>query len=177
QNMPSAEEKTAWGENGSLKMRMNSYVSRDLPPLELVTSVRAVVRRGDDEVLVVREPNGKIYILPGGRREAGEDLEETLRREVLEETGWTLDNIDLLGCIHFHILVPKPDGYAYSYPDFFQLVYVARAVEYRPEAMQYDEYVQDSAFHPLAEVRAMPLREGQQRFLEAAASYSLEQHP
>lgn len=82
-----AEESVAWGEDHSLKMRLTSHFCQDLPPLDLITSVRAIVLRDQHEILVVDEPGGVSHILPGGRREPGELLEQTLRREVLEETG------------------------------------------------------------------------------------------
>ncbi len=66
-------------------LRRATYLVDAAPPLALVTSVRAVVFRGD-EVLVIREPGGDHYIIPGGRREAGQTIAATLRRELPEET-------------------------------------------------------------------------------------------
>jgi ADP-ribose pyrophosphatase YjhB (NUDIX family) len=57
--------------------------------------------------MVVRDP-GSVHILPGGRRRGGESLEQTLRRELLEETGWTINQPQLLGVRHFHQFGPTP---------------------------------------------------------------------
>jgi 8-oxo-dGTP pyrophosphatase MutT (NUDIX family) len=91
-------------------------------------------------------------ILPGGRREQGETLEQTLRREVIEETDWAINAPRLLGCLHFHHLSSKPPGYAYPYPDFVQPVFIANAVRYVSERRVHDEYVAESGFQPLAAV-------------------------
>src|SRR4029079_10230696 len=85
---PQIEELVLWDD---LRLRVTSYLSSEIPPLELVTSVRAVVLNGRS-VIVVRAPEG-LHLLPGGRREPGEGLVETLTREVLEETGWTIGQI------------------------------------------------------------------------------------
>ncbi len=157
------EDTTIWG---TTPLRFASYLSQELPPLDLVTSVRAVVLR-DDTALVVRDPSC-FHILPGGRREPGESLLQTLRREVLEETGWTLADPVLLGFRHFHHLGPRPENFAYIYPDFFQLIYAARAQQFQIEAMQFDEYVLSSDFQPLANVCALPLGHTEFAYLDAA---------
>jgi 8-oxo-dGTP pyrophosphatase MutT (NUDIX family) len=168
QNSLMVEEAAAWGEGGWLKMRVHSYATSVLPPLELISSVRCIVLRGEDEVLVLRDPQGFDYLAPGGQREPGETLEQTLRREVLEETGWEVGGISLIGCYHFHILVPVPADYPYAHPDFFQPVYVAQAIAHRPEAMVYDPYVVGSGFRKLAEVPQLDLQESQRGLLDVA---------
>lgn len=52
-------------------------------------AVSALVLRGQEIVLVKRgtEPFRGLWSLPGGAVEWGEELEEAVRREVLEETG------------------------------------------------------------------------------------------
>lgn len=77
------EHEDAWGES---RLLVGEHIVPELPPDELVTPVRAVVLVGA-QVLVVHDPHA-LHILPGGRREPGETLLATLRREVLEETGW-----------------------------------------------------------------------------------------
>ena len=127
-----AEWSGAWG---ALELHMRAYLGDEMPAIEYVTSARAVVFR-DDSVLVVREP-GDEHILPGGRLEAGESPEEAARREVIEETGWTMGPISLIGVRHFHHLTPEPPDWPYPYPDFLQVVFVGEAEalseEHKPE--------------------------------------------
>lgn len=163
---PSAEESAVWG-NGDLPLHITSHLSCEQPPLEFVTSVRAVVLQGNS-VLVVRDAADSFHVTPGGRRENGESLEATLRREVLEETGWTLAGTSVLGFMRFHHLAPKPADYIYPHPDFVQLVYVAQSSEFLIEARQFDEYVLEAGFQPLDDVRGLPLSASQRLFLDAA---------
>lgn len=158
-----AEEDYRWDE---LRLHVTSYRCRDLPPPELITSARAVVLAADG-VLVVRDPTG-VHILPGGRRQAGETLEQTVRREVLEEAGWVIDPPRLLGVKHFRHLGPKPAGYRYLYPDFFQVVYGAQAHRFEPGGRETDGYELGAEFQPTAEVQRLPLYPSERLFLAAA---------
>jgi 8-oxo-dGTP pyrophosphatase MutT (NUDIX family) len=56
----------------------------------------ALIRDGEDRVLLVRAANGRFY-LPGGRIEPAESAEQALAREVEEECGWTIRVIEPLG--------------------------------------------------------------------------------
>ena len=65
------------------------------------TRVTAVVLRGEKLLLIHRFREGKEYwIFPGGVEE-GEDLETALRREVLEETGYSFQPDALTGIYHW----------------------------------------------------------------------------
>lgn len=59
--------------------------------------VKALILK-DDKFLVMHNNGVKedLWELPGGRMEFGETSEETLRREILEETGLTVKPIKLL---------------------------------------------------------------------------------
>jgi 8-oxo-dGTP pyrophosphatase MutT (NUDIX family) len=151
---PAARETELWGD-GSLTLAITAYLGSELPPLEYVTSVRSLVLWAD-QVLLVRDPNG-LHILPGGRRGTEETLEETLRREVLEETGWTLGEVALLGFMHFRHLGPRPVEYPYPYPDFLQVVYRSEAASFLPEARQTGLWELEAAFRPAAEVESLAL--------------------
>ena len=120
---PIGTEEQDWGEH---RLRLNAYAGDLEVPDVLVTSVRGLVVRSA-KVLLMEAPDGH-HIMPGGRREAGEDYTQTLRREVREESGWMVDVGACLGVLHFHHLTPKPAGYAYPYPDFLQLVYACVAL-------------------------------------------------
>jgi 8-oxo-dGTP pyrophosphatase MutT (NUDIX family) len=165
QQTPIAEENAIWG-NGLIHLHVTNYLSDTLPPLQYVTSVRAVVLQ-DENVLVVRDHAG-LHIEPGGRREAGETLFQTLEREVLEETGWTIDHTQLMGFKHFHHLSPVPEGYSYIAPDFFQIIYTARAHTYKAEFLRTDDIEIEAFFHPIAQVQALNLKPAELIYLETA---------
>jgi ADP-ribose pyrophosphatase YjhB (NUDIX family) len=158
-----ADEQTEWP---PLRLRVRTYLTATLPPLDLVTSVRALVRQGD-QILVVRDPVS-VHILPGGRREPGETLVQTLEREMREETGWTIRHARLLGLAHFQHLTPKPEDYRYPYPDFLHLVYVATADRYDAAQREVDGYELEAGFQPIAAVSALPISQGERALLQAA---------
>jgi ADP-ribose pyrophosphatase YjhB (NUDIX family) len=68
-------------------------------PSRPVLAVSAAIIR-DDKVLIVRRarpPASGVYTLPGGGVEAGETLREAVVREVIEETGLTVEPVALAG--------------------------------------------------------------------------------
>ena len=158
------EGKTVWG---TMPLQLTYYLSKREPPLEYVSSVRAIVFR-EDSALVITQENGEVYILPGGRVEKGEKALETLKREILEETGWALFKTKLLGGMHFHHLGLKPEGYAYPYPVFLWPIYIAEAKDFTAEAIIHDDWVSESHFLPIDEVRKLTIRQGELLLLETA---------
>lgn len=158
-----ADERTEWPPS---QLRVRTYLTPTLPPLDLVTSVRAVVRKAE-QILVVRDPVS-VHILPGGRREAGETLLQTLEREVLEETGWTIEGPRLLGLAHFQHITPKPAEYRYPFPEFVHIVFVATAGRYDARMRESDGYELEAAFQPIATASTLPISQGERAFLRAA---------
>ena len=57
----------------------------------------------DGKILLIRRANepykGEITV-PGGRKKRGESLKEACAREMLEETGYVLKNIEFAGILH-----------------------------------------------------------------------------
>ena len=51
----------------------------------------------EGKFLIVMCPRFKVWRVPGGRTEHGEKLEETLIREMQEETGITFENLKFIG--------------------------------------------------------------------------------
>ena len=165
-----AEESVTWG--NALTLHVTYYLGVESPPLRYVSSARAIVFR-DNSVIVIRDAENHFYIVPGGRREGEETLEETLHREVLEETGWTLKKVSPLGFMNFHHLAPKPADYAYPYPDFLWIIYSAEADKYIPESQIPDKYVTEVILHPIDEARRLILEPGYQMLLDAAIELRL----
>lgn len=161
---PKISEAVVWGER--MRLRATAYLGQSAPPLRYVTSVRAVVFR-DGSVLVQQDKDSR-HILPGGRREGNESIEITLRREIGEETGWSVGKVEPLGFTHFLHLDPKQPDYAYPHPDFFQLVYVAEGAAYAPEIKLDDGYEIGSEFLSVAAVRQLPLSGIERVYLNAA---------
>ena len=73
---------------------MTLYFASD--PTELGLSVSAMVWR-DREILLMRRSDNGHWGLPGGFVELGESVANAARREVVEETGWSVEIGQLIG--------------------------------------------------------------------------------
>jgi ADP-ribose pyrophosphatase YjhB (NUDIX family) len=162
---PAAEGETYW-QSIDVHVRVATYLSDVIPPLDCLKSVRCIVFR-DDKVLVVRDVDEQ-HIMPGGRREAGETLEQTVRREVLEETCFAVGELHPLSFAHLQHLKPESTNAFYGAQDFFWLIYWAEASGYIAEARLDDGRELESGFYPFDEARKLPLDYGQHSLLEAA---------
>lgn len=171
-----AEGWPVWSWQGSpVQLQERTFVCTQLPPDRFISSARVVLLRGE-EVMVIRDHKHEPYIVPGGRRDPGESVRQTLRRELLEEVGWTIKETAVIGFVHYHHLGVKPTDYPYPYPDFVQAIFTAVADAYHPEAMVADKYVTSSRFVPIAEVLAYGLKTGQHDLLQAALNGRREVH-
>jgi ADP-ribose pyrophosphatase YjhB (NUDIX family) len=174
--VPVARGSVVWGKEGEERwpLDITGYLTQELPPLAYVTSMRAVVLRGG-AVLAMEDDDG-LHILPGARRERGEAIEETLRREVLEEAGWSLHIGPLLGVTHFRHTGPAPalaadSPYHYPYPDFLNLVYLAEAVTYDADLLLPNAFEQQPyRLQPLATLALERLDAGARAYLAAAVA-------
>jgi 8-oxo-dGTP pyrophosphatase MutT (NUDIX family) len=124
-------------------------------------------------VIVVRDVENHFHIVPGGRVEEGETPRDTLHREVLEETGWTINCVSPLGFVHFHHLAPRPAEYAYPYPDFLWMIYTAEADKYVPDSQLPGEYEVEVGFRLISEARGLLLEPGFRMLLDAAVELRL----
>ena len=66
-----------------------------------------------NRILFCKWRDENIWVVPGGRVEPGETAEETAHRELLEETGATLQNLEVLCYIHCFMYNLEYWGIAY----------------------------------------------------------------
>lgn len=74
-------------------------------------TVAVLVRNEHGHILLEKRRDCGLWGMPGGRLEAGESVRETAEREVLEETGFTVRVLGLLG------VYSGPADRIISYPD------------------------------------------------------------
>ena len=130
---PAAEHEYREHVDGGDRLHITSYLTNTTPPERYVRSVRCVVLHGQT-VLALR---GKDYahVLPGGKREPGETLLQTLERELLEEAGWTVTAPRQIGVVRLNWRTPRSEGWQaapHFYPDFLWLIHAAEAHEHHP---------------------------------------------
>ena len=63
----------------------------------IVPSTTAVVQDPEGRIVLVRRKDNDLWALPGGGMEPGESIEDTVVREVLEETGLVVEVTGLIG--------------------------------------------------------------------------------
>lgn len=104
------------------------------PPKHLV-AVSAMVKNDRGEVLLVRTHwRSDTWEMPGGNVEAGEPLDEAVRREVWEETGIVIRPLGITGVYYNatkHVLVVV-----------FQAEYVSGDIRVQPEEIAEATYIE-----------------------------------
>ncbi|MEU0985070.1 NUDIX domain-containing protein [Streptomyces sp. NPDC005953] len=63
----------------------------------VVPSVTAVVRDDDGRLLIIHKTDNDLWALPGGGHDIGESIGDTVVREVVEETGITVQIDSIVG--------------------------------------------------------------------------------
>lgn len=63
----------------------------------LMVGAGALIENEDEHLLLLKRSDNHCWGLPGGAVEPGEQIEEAARREILEETGLEVDDLDLFG--------------------------------------------------------------------------------
>ncbi len=123
-----------WDLQPSARLRVRLCLGTAVPPVEVRSSVLGIVARGHTEVLFIHpeRPSGDIsHLLLGGRPELEETAEQTLVREVGEESGWRVKPLSIVGFRHLHHSgPPHPRMADRPYPDFLQPIFAATAETY-----------------------------------------------
>ncbi|MEI6316268.1 MAG: NUDIX domain-containing protein [bacterium] len=117
------------------KADVETYLSDELPPLELCPSSYALVFK--DRALLqtdLREGErpARTLDIPGGHIDEGETPEQAVIREIFEETGVRVQSLKLVAYKKITIHTPKPEGYKYPYPVSYMIYYIAEFSEEIP---------------------------------------------
>jgi 8-oxo-dGTP diphosphatase len=134
-------------------------------PARPIIGVGVVVWHGDRVLLVQRgrPPRRGQWSLPGGAQQLGESLAEAARREVLEETGLTVDLGDVLATVDS--IEHDPEGrvrYHYTLIDFTAEAHGAELVPGDDAA--------DARWFELHQIEALGLWSETLRIIELARS-------
>ena len=155
---PLASGCTAWreGRTGELPVRRRR---RAVPHYQIAVGVITdggkvlVCRRREDQML------GGLWEFPGGKQQAGESLEETVGREVLEE-------VDLVVRVTGKLCSLE---HAYSHFSISLAAFTCVVVSGRPQALSADVV----RWVPARRLRDLPFPRANQRILEAMARVGL----
>ncbi|MBI0580886.1 NUDIX hydrolase [Neobacillus cucumis] len=116
-------------------------------PLILVGAVVGVINE-QGEILLQKRPEG-IWALPGGLLELGESAEEAGRREVFEETGVEIGQLELVDVFSGKQYFRKLENGDEFYP--VTIVYVSKDVKNHTIIVDGEESI-DARFFPIQEL-------------------------
>ncbi|MFB9324642.1 NUDIX domain-containing protein [Paenibacillus aurantiacus] len=85
--------------------------------MRIVVTGGAIIRDGQGRILLQQRSDYGDWGLPGGGMDPGETIQETMIREVIEETGLTVERCELYA-------VYTGPRMQYTYPDGNQVVFV-----------------------------------------------------
>lgn len=125
---------------------------------EPVLAAAAIIVRGEQILLIQRgiPPQQGRWTLPGGKVNPGESLQETVRREVAEETGYEVRVEDQL----LELQVPIGDGKYFQIHDFAATIIGGELVAGDDAA--------DARWIPLSELDQFPLTDHLVHYLRKA---------
>ena len=105
----------------------------------MLCGASVIVCNAENKVLMLHRSDNDCWCFPGGALDLGENLEETARREVAEETGLVLGELKLFGVFsgeELHYTYPNGDE-VYIVDTVFQATCGEAAITLDSESRQY----------------------------------------
>ena len=81
----------------------------------IITTMCALINNNDEVLFIDRHKSWTGLAFPGGHLKEGESLHECVKREILEETGYRIENIEFKGIAHFYNSVSKERYIVFNY--------------------------------------------------------------
>jgi hypothetical protein len=150
----------------SARLRARTFIDDFDYPTELLSSARAVVFKGS-RVVVVSEIHGERHIEPGGGIEPGESVDQAVRREVVEECGWSVGELKPLGYHYLEPLTPEPPLADRRWGPMVHAIFVTEGVSFSRAARDMTQIETGSRLTPIGRALA-ELRRDQASLLRAA---------
>ncbi|MFA6525803.1 MAG: NUDIX domain-containing protein [Candidatus Buchananbacteria bacterium] len=94
--------------------------AENIPVGKNISQVSAFCLDNEDKVLIIKNKHG--WGLPGGHPESGETLEESLKREIMEEADCSIKDFKLIG----YVEVNDPNNDSIEGREYFQLRFFCR---------------------------------------------------
>ena len=144
-----------------------------LPPLDLISTALGLFFDGDRLLMTRLRSRG--WDIPGGHVEPGETPEQTVRREVYEETSARLGKIAVLSHQKLVIHAPKPPNYKNPYPVSYQVLFWGSIAQLDP-FVETAEVAERGYFAP-AEAQQLAWVQRHRPLYEAALALVRQQAP
>ena len=139
-------------------------------PQELKFSVRNIVLNEKGEIALVKSFKYGYTQIPGGGLDTGETIEEALRRETIEEIGYTVEIVKPLGYFHES---RESSLNKHSWTTAVSFVYLSKALENVGTNYMEDEIAEGFAPIWVSLDKAIKAKEDEfQKLLDDKSSYS-----
>lgn len=126
--------------------------------MSIRSTVKAVIIRENKVLLNKCVRHGEIYYnLPGGGQDKYEDMESAVRREVMEETGYTVKDMAFAGLYEDIFMDDKLNNFDSTYSHRIYHIFAAKIEEnVKGEATGFDADMEKSVWVDVSEIKSLP---------------------
>ncbi len=134
---------------------------------KVVSAGGVVLWKHDNDIFVciVKRRNKGVWILPRGRIEKNEDMEETVIREIKEETGIEAKIIKKIGVINYSFYSTK-DKITYDKVVHFYLLKLDKQEDFVP-----NQEIEEKRWVPLNQVKEILSYEAEKKIIDKVIEY------